>query len=104
MQTHRNEDEFSYILEGGVGAEIGAHILAGPGDLVVKPRGVPHAFWNAATPGGFEDYFVELGALLAAPGEPDFSALGALAGRFGLEMDPASISRLAQEHGLHLGP
>ncbi len=115
VHTHRTEAELSYILEGEVGAEIGGRTqLARPEDLVVKPRGVPHAFWNAGdaparmleviTPGGFEEYFVELGTLLTAPGGPDFAALGALAERFGLEMDPTSIPRLAQEHGLQLGP
>jgi len=48
MHTHRNEDEYSYVLEGVVGVQIGDEVLEGrPGDLIVKPRGVPHAFWNA---------------------------------------------------------
>ena len=48
VHTHRNEDEYSFVLSGRMGAMVGDEVVdAGPGDLVVKPRGVPHAFWNA---------------------------------------------------------
>jgi quercetin dioxygenase-like cupin family protein len=48
LHTHHNEDEYSYVLEGHVGVQLGADVLeAGPGELVLKPRGVAHAFWNA---------------------------------------------------------
>src|SRR3712207_9448652 len=48
MHTHRHEDEYTYVLEGEIGFQIGEEVLvAQPGDLVFKPRGVPHAFWNA---------------------------------------------------------
>ena len=47
LHTHADEDEISYILEGEVGVQLGERVLrAGPGTLVFKPRGVPHAFWN----------------------------------------------------------
>ncbi|MBA2694728.1 MAG: cupin domain-containing protein [Actinobacteria bacterium] len=115
VHTHRNEDEFSYVLEGEVGAEIGGRALvARPGDLIVKPRGVPHAFWNPSdaparileviTPGGFEHYFAEIGALLGAPGGPDFPGVVSIAERFGLEVDETSLVRLVEEHGLNVGP
>ena len=49
VHTHRNEDEYSVVLEGQVGAQIGEQtVVAGPGTVLVKPRGVPHAFWNPA--------------------------------------------------------
>src|SRR5919112_4621858 len=49
MHTHEREEEYTYVLEGEVGVQIGEEVLvAEPGDLVFKPRGVPHAFWNAA--------------------------------------------------------
>src|SRR3712207_4281917 len=78
LHTHRNEDEYSYILEGRVGVQLGDDVLvAGPGDLVFKPRGQQHAFWNAGdeparlleiiSPAGFENYFRELAPLLSAP-------------------------------------
>ena len=47
LHTHRDEDEYSVVLEGQVGAQIGGQtVVAGPGTVLVKPRGVPHAFWN----------------------------------------------------------
>jgi mannose-6-phosphate isomerase-like protein (cupin superfamily) len=109
---HRHEDEYSYVLEGEVGFEIGDETFtAGPGELVAKPRGVWHAFWNAGdvparvleviSPAGFERYFAEMSALVppAVP-EPDLPALAALQERYGLEMDFGSIERLSREHGL----
>lgn len=43
--THRLEDMFSVVLEGRVGAQIGQEVVdAGPGEVLIKPRGIPHAF------------------------------------------------------------
>ncbi|MDP9428277.1 MAG: cupin domain-containing protein [Actinomycetota bacterium] len=113
VHTHRHEDEWSFVLAGEVGVQVaGATSVAGPGDLVLKPRGVPHAFWNAGdaparfleviTPGGFEGYFTALGEVLAVDGSPDLARVAAVAQEFGLDVDPASVPRLAQEHGLVL--
>lgn len=113
MHTHEREDEYTYVLEGRVGVHVGDEVrVAGPGDLVFKPRGVAHAFWNAGdeparaleiiSPGGFERYFAECAALFPAEGAPDFDALAALQARYGLTMDFASVPRLAAEHGLTL--
>jgi quercetin dioxygenase-like cupin family protein len=111
--THEHEDEFTYVLSGRVGIEIGDEVLeAGPGELVRKPKGIPHAFWNAGdeearlleliSPAGFEAYFAELAPHLTcgAGGEPDFPAVGAIQARYALTMDLASIERLVSEHGL----
>jgi hypothetical protein len=39
LHRHRREDEYSYVLEGRMGALLGDDLLeAGPGDLVFKPR------------------------------------------------------------------
>lgn len=111
MHVHRNEDEFSFVLAGRMGAQIGDEVVeAGPGELVRKPRGIPHAFWNPGdeetrlleiiSPAGFEQYFADLAPVLAAEGKPDFAALAALQARYGLEMDFESIGRLTAEHGL----
>jgi mannose-6-phosphate isomerase-like protein (cupin superfamily) len=112
VHTHAREDEYSYVLEGRVGFEIGGEVLIGEaGDLVVKPRGIPHAFWNPGdeparvleiiSPGGFEQYFADIAPLLPPNrAEPDFEALGATAGRYALDMDMSSIERLVAEHGL----
>jgi quercetin dioxygenase-like cupin family protein len=112
VHTHRHEDEYSYILAGVVGVELdGTTVVAGPGDLVTKPRGVPHAFFNAGdeparlleviTPAGFERYFSRLAELFASAG-PAPEALVALAADFGLDVDPGSVPRLAEQHGLAL--
>jgi quercetin dioxygenase-like cupin family protein len=107
--VHENEDEYSYVLEGEVGFEIGDEVFtAGPGQLVAKPRGIWHAFWNATdaparlleviSPGGFECYFAELAPLLRP--ERDFEGMARLQAKYGLEMDFSSIERLSREHGL----
>ena len=113
IHTHKNEDEYSYVLEGRVGLQLGDEVLeAGPGDLVFKPRGVPHAFWNAGdeparlleiiSPAGFEDYFRELAPLLAAP-ERDEAAMGEVVAKYELDIDFSTIPVLAERHGLRLG-
>jgi mannose-6-phosphate isomerase-like protein (cupin superfamily) len=113
MHTHRNEDEYSYVLEGRIGLQLGDETLdAGPGDLVFKPRGVPHTFWNATeeparlleliSPAGFEDYFAEMAPLLAN-GVRDDAAIDAVRDRYGLDADVSSVPILAQRHGLRLG-
>ena len=111
LHLHEREDEYSYVLEGRVGVQLGDEVVYGePGDLIVKPRGQWHAFWNPAdeparvleiiSPGGFERYFERAAELFAAGGPPDPSALDELAAEYGLEFDLASIPRLMQEHGL----
>jgi quercetin dioxygenase-like cupin family protein len=116
LHTHRNEDEYTYVLEGEIGVQVGEEVcIARPGDLVFKPRGVPHAFWNAGetlaraleiiSPAGFERYFAEMAALFspAHPGLPDEQALGAVVAKYGLEIDMGSIPVLIERHGLVAG-
>ncbi len=113
LHTHRNEDEFSYVLEGQIGLQLGDEtLLAKAGDLVFKPRGIPHAFWNAGdeparlleiiSPAGFENYFRELAPLLAAK-KRDEAAIGQVVAKYDLEIDFATIPLLAERHGLRLG-
>ena len=48
MHRHSREDEYSFILEGRVGADLGGEIVYGEvGDLIFKPKGQWHTFWNA---------------------------------------------------------
>ena len=111
MHTHEHEDEVSHVLAGRLGVQIGDEVLeAGPGNTVVKPRGVAHAFWNPGdepvrflemiTPGGFESYFAELEPILGGGGPPDIGALVALQARYALSMDMGSMPRLIAEHAL----
>lgn len=113
VHTHKNEDEYSYVLEGRVGVQLGDEVFeAGPGELVFKPRGVAHAFWNAGdeparlleiiSPAGFENYFREMAPLLAAP-ERDQAAIGDVVARYELDIDFDTIPLLAERHGLKLG-
>src|SRR3954467_13837661 len=74
LHRHTREDEYSFVLEGRMGALLGDEVVeAGPGDLAFKPRSQRHTFWNAGdepcrfleiiSPAGFEHYFHELVAL-----------------------------------------
>ena len=112
LHRHANEDEYSYVLEGRVGVQLGDDTLeAGPGDLVFKPRGQWHAFWNPGdeparlleiiSPAGFERYFEETAQYLppAVP-EPDFAGLAAVREKYEIEMDADSIGPLMERHDL----
>ena len=110
VHTHEHEDEYSFVLEGRFGVLLGDEVIqAGPGDLVMKPRGVPHAFWNAGdepgrlleliSPAGFEGYFREMAPLLAAD-ERDMAAVAAVAERYGLTIDFGTVPGLIETHGL----
>ena len=45
---HTREDEYSYVLEGRLGAQLGDDVVyAEAGDLAFKPREQWHTFWNA---------------------------------------------------------
>src|SRR5919112_392055 len=46
LHLHHNEDEYSYVLEGRMGAQLGDEVVyAEKGDLVFKPRDQWHTFW-----------------------------------------------------------
>ena len=111
LHTHENEDEYSYVLSGRMGAMVGDEVVeAGPDETVTKPRGIPHAFWNAGdeevrlleliSPGGFDRYFADLAPLLGGEGPPDFEALAGVQARYRLTMDFDSIETLSKRFGL----
>lgn len=106
--THAHEDEWSYVVSGTLTAQIGDQISeAGPGELVHKPKGIPHAMWNAGEepvrfleviqPAGFEEFFFEIAGPINAN---DPERIGAVMAKYGLDMDMASMPRLIAEHGL----
>src|SRR5213595_3125980 len=106
LHRHNREDEYSYVLEGRVGALLGDEVVVGgPGDLIFKPRNQWHTFWNAGdeparileiiSPAGFEGFFaelVELGGVTQAQPE----TLAELCARYELEMDPGSVPALVE--------
>lgn len=114
LHRHSREDEYSYVLEGRMGALLGDDVVyAEAGDLVFKPRGQWHTFWNAGdepcrileiiAPGGFEGFFAELSDIVASGAfTPD--AVATLGERYGLEADPDSIPALCDRFGLVFGP
>ena len=110
LHRHTREDEYSYVVAGRMGALLGDEVLeAEPGDLVFKPRGEWHTFWNAGdepcrileiiAPAGFERFFAEL-VDLGGVGQAEPAILGALCERYELEMDPSTVSDLVQRFGL----
>lgn len=90
LHRHSREDEYSFVVEGRVGALLGEEVVYGQaGDLIFKPRNQWHTFWNAGderarileiiSPAGFERYFDELSDALASTPEPDPVEIAVLA-------------------------
>ena len=113
LHRHTREDEYSYVLEGRMGALLGDEVVdAGPGDLVWKPRNQWHTFWNAGdepcrileiiSPAGFELFFRELVAM-GGVAQADEQALAQLNERYGLEMRPETFPELLERFGLQQG-
>jgi mannose-6-phosphate isomerase-like protein (cupin superfamily) len=100
LHRHSREDEYSFVLEGRMGAQLGEEVVyAETGDLVFKPRNQWHTFWNAGdepcrileliSPAGFERYFEEL-VDMTGPRTPETIA----------PMRFDTIPQLAAQHGL----
>jgi mannose-6-phosphate isomerase-like protein (cupin superfamily) len=114
LHIHTREDEYSYVLEGRMGALLGEDVVyAEPGDLVFKPRNQWHTFWNAGdttcrlleiiSPAGFEHFFNELGEQMVAAkavSVKDVPGLPQLGERYGHYFRPESIPELCRKHGL----
>ena len=95
VHKHSREDEYSFVLEGRMGALLGDEtVFAEKGDFVFKPRDQWHTFWNAGdtqcrileiiSPGGFEHMFDEMAEAISSP---DFGPekMGPVAAKYGLE-------------------
>jgi len=128
---HHDTDEYSYVVEGQFGARIGDEILlAGPGDYILKPRGIPHTFWNPTdkvarlveiispagfekffavarlveiiSPAGFEKFFAEAGELFTQ-GPPEVERVGALAAKYNTTLGWNEwVSELTKKYKLKL--
>jgi mannose-6-phosphate isomerase-like protein (cupin superfamily) len=108
LHRHNREDEYSYVIEGRMGALLGDEVLeAGPGDLVFKPRNEWHTFWNAGdepaavleiiSPAGLEELFRSFGGFTAPP---DPQALAAMAARYHCDLDFDATFPIIERHGL----
>ncbi|HWH94454.1 MAG TPA: cupin domain-containing protein [Baekduia sp.] len=113
LHRHSREDEYSYVLQGRMGALLGDDVVeAGPGDLVFKPRNEWHTFWNAGdepcrileiiSPAGFEQFFQKLDAMGGAL-KADPEALAQLNEGYGLQMRLDSVPELLERFGLQIG-
>lgn len=97
MHRHHREDEYSFVLEGSIGALLGDSVVIGnPGDLIFKPREQWHTFWNAGdTPARVLEIIAEL-----VSGHPDPQRLAALCASYALDMDMSSVPGLIQRFGV----
>ena len=113
LHLHTREDEYSFVLQGRMGALLGDEVVeAGPGELVFKPRNQWHTFWNAGdeqcrileiiSPAGFERFFQEL-VDMSGVAQADPEAFARLRERYGLEMQPETVPELLQRFGLQMG-
>lgn len=109
--NHAHEDEFSLVLSGTVGVRIGDRVQeAEQGSWLVKPRGTPHAMWNAASepakvieivsPGGLEDYFFKLAPILTEHRTPP--EYYQLAAAYGITIQDDWVKELEQAHSVKL--
>ncbi|MDB4951109.1 MAG: Cupin 2 conserved barrel domain protein [Gemmatimonadetes bacterium] len=113
VHTHARETEVTHVLEGTLTVQVGDGVTrAGPGDLVVKPAGVRHAFWNEGlrpvrfleivTPGGIEEFYAEVARAIGAKGKPDMGKVMAAAERHGLRFEMGSLMDLLDRYGVRL--
>ncbi|MCU0260570.1 MAG: quercetin 2,3-dioxygenase [Ilumatobacteraceae bacterium] len=101
MHVHHDEDEAFFLLDGEIEFFLGGTSrVAGPGDFVFGPRGVPHRFEVRSpqarmlvlgTPGGGEVFFRAMGEPAAAPTlpvaqEPDVPRVISIAAAHGIDI------------------
>ena len=108
LHIHRNEDEVFHLLSGRMLLRVGDQdIVAGPGDILVAPKGVPHTYRVLSPEGAhnltilrgadFESLIRELGRPAAAEGLPP-------------QMEPtpdmvAALTEACRRHGIDMvGP
>ncbi|GAA3453490.1 hypothetical protein GCM10018962_53230 [Dactylosporangium matsuzakiense] len=91
--VHHAHDEFFYVLDGELTVHDGdGETAVGPGHLLAALRGAPHGFRNAGdrpvrglclyTPAGYEDYFRQVHAAVAAGAVVDDDMLNEFRSRF----------------------
>jgi mannose-6-phosphate isomerase-like protein (cupin superfamily) len=105
LHRHLLEDEMFHILSGTAEFRCGGQALvAGPGDFVFLPVGLPHTFLvgldeplhllQITTPSGFEDFAATAGEPASQRRLPDPGPI-----------DPVAMGHAAEQHGIEiLGP
>ncbi|NGN66383.1 cupin domain-containing protein [Streptomyces sp. A7024] len=108
MHRHHDEDEYTFVLTGRIGAVLGGtEVVAGPGDLIFKPRGQWHTFWNATdepadvleiiSTAGLEDLFKSFEQLTGMPAP---ETIAEMAGKYHVDLDFDSTFPLIERLGL----
>jgi len=106
LHFHHNEDEYSFVLRGSLGALLGEkEVVAEAGSWVFKPRGQWHTFWNPGdtpceiieiiSPAGFENFFREIAAVWG-----NLERFKQINARYDLDMDFESVPWLCERFGL----
>jgi mannose-6-phosphate isomerase-like protein (cupin superfamily) len=106
LHYHNNEDEYSFVIRGKLGALLGEDIVvAEPGEWVFKPRHQWHTFWSASeepceiieviSPSGFENYFREVSAAWG-----DMEAFAKINRKYELGMNFESVPELCERFQL----
>lgn len=106
LHFHHNEDEYSYVLSGRLGALLGDEVVIAPaGSWVRKPRHQWHTFWNhddtpseiieVISPAGFENYFREVAAAWG-----NVEAFAKINDKYSLEMRFDSVPELCRRFGV----
>jgi quercetin dioxygenase-like cupin family protein len=115
--SHSKEDELSYVLDGEIGVMIGdREFIAPTGSYVLKPRGIPHSFWNNGTtparlielifPSGLEEAFREMAGLSIdrAMEGLDAKKRSEVSARYGVMPHFDLLPAFAERHGIPLPP
>jgi mannose-6-phosphate isomerase-like protein (cupin superfamily) len=106
VHVHQDADEACYVIDGEFEITVGEVAHEAPANvLVYGPRGVAHSFRNTwhqpstmlciTTPGGIEEFFEELSALMNGASPPEWSQMRALAARH--RITPVSAPSSAAE-------
>ena len=106
LHIHHNADETFYVVDGEMSIVVGdERIEAGPGDFVLGPQGVPHAYVARSpqaellatfAPASMDRFFEELGGIPVVPGQPAPAAS---------YPDPEEFARAATARGVEIvGP
>ncbi len=112
--THTREDECAYLMSGELTYQIGDEVrVVTAGSYIVKPRGIPHAFWNATAeparvmemhvPATLGCFYDQLAAIFESdePGSPDWQrAFDQLNNRFGIIQHWDRSAEISRRYGV----